>query len=300
MTAAQKKARENFTKAIEYRKKTGCSLKEAFAHVKGGKVGSAKKDHTALDILNYRSKVGDKKFKKLTPKQRVTNATKKTAKKRSKVSGYTGTIRNGNRTNVTYTNHSRVSEKKGGVVKKIGSTKKTPGEFVSLSGYSPTKEIVLGSIGKLKTIEKLIPEVKLRITRGKSVINENIKGVEDTARIFKKFIGRDKVQTQEFFAVMYLAQNLKVLGVYIHSMGTINSTSADIRLILAGALRIGAVNMIVCHNHPSGNLTPSGADLSLTKKLETAAAYHDIKIIDHVIISKDGYYSFLEHGNIKN
>jgi hypothetical protein len=87
MTAAQKKARENFTKAIAYRKKTGCSLKEAFAKVKVGKVGSSKKDHTALDILNYRSKIGDKKFKKLTPKQRVANATKKTAKKRTRKIG---------------------------------------------------------------------------------------------------------------------------------------------------------------------------------------------------------------------
>lgn len=296
---AQKKARENFKKAIEYRKKTGCSLKEAFAHISGKKtvtkkVGTVKKDLTAYDVLKYREKVGEKKFRALTPAQRVKGAQKNKVllsplKKKKKVAGYVTTIRKGSKTNVLYTKQSKLSGTK---------NKKVPSEFISLSGYEPTKEIVLGSIGKLKTIENLIPEVKVRITRGKSAINEIIKQSSDSEKIFKKFIGRDKIQTQEFFAVMYLAQSNKVLGVYVHSMGSINATSADIRLILAGALRIGAVAIIICHNHPSGNLTPSAADLSLTKKIKEAATYHDIRLVDHVIITKDGYYSFIDNGQL--
>jgi len=81
ISIAQKKARENFKKAIEYRKKTGCSLKQAFAHISGKKtvtkkVGTVKKDITAYDVLKYREKVGEKKFRSLTPAQRVKNAEK--------------------------------------------------------------------------------------------------------------------------------------------------------------------------------------------------------------------------------
>ena len=140
-----------------------------------------------------------------------------------------------------------------------------PSEFVSLSGYKETKEIVLGYVGKLKSIEKLIPEVKVRITRGKSVINDQIKSSRDNATIFKKFIGKDKIQTQEFFAVMYLSQSNKVIGVYVHSMGSINAKIADVRLILGSALRVGAVSLIICHNHPSGNMQPNEADIQLIK-----------------------------------
>lgn len=85
MTAAQKTARENFKKAIAYRTKTGCSLKQAFAHVKGNKVVTVKKklDHSAYDVLMYRQKVGEKKFKSLTPAKRVDGAKKiKSAKKK--------------------------------------------------------------------------------------------------------------------------------------------------------------------------------------------------------------------------
>ena len=130
------------------------------------------------------------------------------------------------------------------------------------------------------------------------MINDVIREASDSANVFKKFIGRDKIQTQEFFAVMYMAQNNKVLGVYVHSMGAMTATQADIRLILGGALRIGAVSMIISHNHPSGNLIPSDADLSLTKKIIQAAATHDIRVLDHIIVTKDGFYSFLQEGKM--
>lgn len=281
MTAAQKAAKANFKKAIEYRKKTGVSLKEAFAHVYGKKVGAAPKKKAA---------------KKAAPKKSAKKVVKKAAKK---VAGYVKTLRKGVITNVMYTNSGVKNKSSKPIQKKLFGTKiKSPSEFVSLSGYTATKEIVVGSIGKVKTIEKLIPEVKVRITRGKSVINDQIKSPRDTANIFKKFIGKDKIQTQEFFAVMYLSQSNKVLGVYVHSMGSINATSADVRLILGGALRLGAVGLIICHNHPSGNLNPSEADIQLTKKLIAAAKYHDIRVIDHIIISKDNQYSFLENNLI--
>ena len=73
-------------------------------------------------------------------------------------------------------------------------------------------------------------------------------------------------------------------------------TVADPRLILAAALKVGAVSVILCHNHPSGNLKASRADEELTQKIKCAAAYHDIKVLDHLIISNEGYYSFTDEG----
>lgn len=177
-----------------------------------------------------------------------------------------------------------------------GYEKKTPSINVKLSGYKQTKEIVIGTIGKLKTLQKMIPELKIRVTRGKSVVNNIISSAKITSDVFKKYIGRDKIQTQEFFAVMYLAQNNKVLGVYMHSMGAINATVTDIRLILGGALKMGAMGIIICHNHPSGNLRPSDADKNLTKQIIKAADIYSINVLDHIIITKDDFYSFAENG----
>jgi hypothetical protein len=114
ISTAQKKARENFKKAIEYRKKTGCTLKQAFAHISGKKtvtkkVGTVNKDLTAYDVLKYREKVGEKKFRALTPAQRVKGAEKNkvllSPLKKKKVAGYVKTIRQGNKTDVIYTKH---------------------------------------------------------------------------------------------------------------------------------------------------------------------------------------------------
>ena len=278
MTAAQKTAKANFKKAIEYRKKTGVSLKEAFAHVYGKKVGAAPKKKAAP------KKAAKKVAKKAAPKK----AAKKKHTKYGKVKAHTRRVAGTHKDTKSHNVNIRV----------LSGTNKIPSEFVSLSGYKETKEIVLGSVGKLKSIEKLIPEVKVRITRGKSVINDQIKSSRDSATIFKKFIGKDKIQTQEFFAVMYLSQSNKVIGVYVHSMGSINATSADVRLILGGALRVGAVSLIICHNHPSGNMQPSEADIQLTKKLIAAAKYHDIRVLDHIIIGKDNQFSFADNNLI--
>jgi len=71
---------------------------------------------------------------------------------------------------------------------------------------------------------------------------------------------------------------------------------ADPRLILAPALKLGTCAMILSHNHPSGNLKPSKADEELTQKIKNGAAYFDIKVLDHLILSAEGYYSFADEG----
>jgi DNA repair protein RadC len=89
-----------------------------------------------------------------------------------------------------------------------------------------------------------------------------------------------------------------VLAVYQFGMGGITATVMDKRLLLAAALKLGATSIILCHNHPSGNLTPSGADKEITKDIIKIADLHLIKVLDHIILTKDAYYSFAEQGLI--
>ena len=100
----------------------------------------------------------------------------------------------------------------------------------------------------------------------------------------------------EVFAVMFLNRANKVNHFEIVSEGGITGTVADPRVILKKALEEDAVSIILCHNHPSGSLKPSRADEELTSKIKEAAKYFDIKVLDHMIVSDSGYFSFADEG----
>ncbi len=105
-----------------------------------------------------------------------------------------------------------------------------------------------------------------------------------------------KDHNHEVFAVVFLNRANKINHFEIISRGGITGTVADPRTILKKALEENAVSIILCHNHPSGSLKPSRADEELTKKIKEAAKYFDIKVLDHIIVSEDGYYSFADEG----
>jgi DNA repair protein RadC len=100
----------------------------------------------------------------------------------------------------------------------------------------------------------------------------------------------------EVFAVLFLNRANKINHFQIISEGGITGTVADPRIILKKALDEDAVSLILCHNHPSGSLKPSRADEELTYKIKEAAKYFDIKVLDHLIVGDDGYYSFADEG----
>jgi len=100
----------------------------------------------------------------------------------------------------------------------------------------------------------------------------------------------------EVFAVLFLNKANKITHFEIVSRGGITGTVADPRIILKKALEEDATSIVLCHNHPSGNLRPSRADEELTYKIKEAARYFDIKIIDHIIVSEEGYFSFADEG----
>ncbi|HAT77466.1 MAG TPA: hypothetical protein DCS19_11730 [Flavobacterium sp.] len=100
----------------------------------------------------------------------------------------------------------------------------------------------------------------------------------------------------EEFWVLYLNNSNKVLSKLQQGKGGITGTLIDVRLVFKTALELGATAIILCHNHPSGGLIPSDADKQITKKLKAAGQNLDIQVLDHVIVTENGYYSFSDAG----
>lgn len=98
----------------------------------------------------------------------------------------------------------------------------------------------------------------------------------------------------EEFWILYLNNSNKILQTQQLSKGGITGTVVDIRLVFKPALQIGAVAIILVHNHPSGTLKPSAADIQLTKKVKVAGETLDIKVLDHLIVTEKAYFSFAD------
>ncbi len=102
----------------------------------------------------------------------------------------------------------------------------------------------------------------------------------------------------EEFWVLYLNQGSKILKVGQVSKGGLTSTVVDVRLIMQEALLQEATGLILCHNHPSGSVRPSTLDQSLTAQIVEAAKLLNIRVVDHIVMSGNAYYSFAEHGEV--
>ena len=135
-------------------------------------------------------------------------------------------------------------------------------------------------------------------TKVKASERPKVNSSKDIYNILKQVWDENKIDMLEEFKVIFLNRANRVTGVYDASSGGITGTVADPRLILAAAIKSLSVSIVLSHNHPSGNLKPSRADEELTLKIKEAANYHDINVLDHIIISSEGYYSFADEGLI--
>jgi DNA repair protein RadC len=106
------------------------------------------------------------------------------------------------------------------------------------------------------------------------------------------------IEYKEFFKVMLLNNANKLLGISHLSEGSIDRTSVDIRHIMQSVILSNATGIIVCHNHPSGNLLPSVQDNLVTQKINEACKIFDIFLADHLIISSENYYSYADDGRL--
>lgn len=158
-------------------------------------------------------------------------------------------------------------------------------DLVKIKGVGEAKAVTVMAaleLGKRRQAAELLPK-------------EMVNSTAECAKWLQLKIGDLK---HEVFAVLYLNRANKINHFEIVSVGGITGTVVDPKIILKMALETNAINIIMSHNHPSGNLKPSQSDKHLTNRLLEAAAYLDIKILDHIIVSDNGYYSFVEAGLI--
>lgn len=120
---------------------------------------------------------------------------------------------------------------------------------------------------------------------------ERISSSSTAYQYFRPIIG--ELPHEEFW-VLYLNNSNKILKPFQVSKGGITGTLVDVRIVLKQALELGAISIILAHNHPSGSLKPSNSDIKLTKKLKTACQSLDIKILDHLIVTEKAYFSFAD------
>ncbi|RDY60670.1 RadC family protein [Flagellimonas nanhaiensis] len=133
-----------------------------------------------------------------------------------------------------------------------------------------------------------------RRRRGEDTVKvTKIKGSRDAFDLLYPMMG--ELQHEEFW-IVYLNNSNKVMHKSQLSKGGITGTLVDVRLVLKQALELGAVGIILAHNHPSGTLRPSTADKQITEKLKTATEALDIKILDHLILTQNDYLSFADQG----
>ena len=116
--------------------------------------------------------------------------------------------------------------------------------------------------------------------------------------ILKETYPDEQIDHKEIFKALYLNRANHAVGCLTISEGGISGAVADIRLIFQGAVLLNATSLILTHNHPSGTLQPSRQDISLTKKTMEAGRIMGIDIVDHLILTREGYYSLKDNGDI--
>lgn len=162
-------------------------------------------------------------------------------------------------------------------------------------GKLSVKELMkIKGIGEAKAIS-IVAALELgRRKQASAVLQKDL--VSSSTDIARYLQTKLKDYRHEVFAILFLNRANKINHFEIVSEGGITGTVADTRIILRKALEEDAVSMVLCHNHPSGSLKPSRADEDLTKKIKEAARFFDIAVLDHVIVSDSGYYSFADEG----
>ncbi len=148
-------------------------------------------------------------------------------------------------------------------------------------------------LGAAKAIS-IAAALELGLRRHQLIVKkEVVKSSKDVAEFLRAKIAH---KAHEVFLVLYLNHGNRIISIDTISEGGITATVVDIRLILKKAVLNDATSILLCHNHPSGNLQPSKADEQITAKIKDAASFFDIKLLDHIIVSTDGYYSFADEG----
>jgi DNA repair protein RadC len=130
----------------------------------------------------------------------------------------------------------------------------------------------------------------------KASLRPKITKSTDSFEVLKKHWNLETIDFIEHFKLMLLNRANQVLGIIEISSGGICGTAVDPKVVYVAAIKSAASGIVLAHNHPSGNLQPSQADINLTRKLKGGGELLDIAVLDHLIISSEGYYSLADDG----
>lgn len=144
----------------------------------------------------------------------------------------------------------------------------------------------------------LLNEVQLSYKRNHELTFNKISSSQSANECIRKFFPIDQICYREHMYVLYLDNSNNVLGYHLLSIGGITGTLVDIRVLMQGALLTNAIGLILFHNHPSNNKNPSFSDKKLTEKIILSAETLDLKVLDHLIITENDYYSFADNGDL--
>ena len=149
----------------------------------------------------------------------------------------------------------------------------------------------------MKVYNKTIPEIRLKAKNG-AIKKVKFTKSEDCYKYFLEIFDEESLEVYEQVMVVFLNNSNETVGWYKASQGGIAGTVIDVRLVLKAGLDCYATAMIICHNHPSGKLVPSEQDNAITQKLKRASDLIDIELLDHLIISTSGFYSYQDEGKL--
>lgn len=151
-------------------------------------------------------------------------------------------------------------------------------------------------VGEAKALSIIAAMELGKRRRGAEIIDK--KKITSSRDVFEYFSGIVNDSNYEVFYILLLNRANKVIGSIQISEGGFSGTVADPKKIFKMALEQNATSIILCHNHPSGNIQPSDADLKLTSKLKQAGEMLDLPVIDHIIIGDEKYFSFADEGRL--
>ena len=148
----------------------------------------------------------------------------------------------------------------------------------------------------MKKYKTTISEYSLKYTKT-DIQKTKITTSESASKVIRQFYF-DDISIYESFFILLLNRANNTTGFAKISQGGTAGTVVDIKIIAKYAVDSLSPNIIICHNHPSGNKQPSDADLNITRKIKDALLLLDIKLVDHIIITENDFFSFADNGNL--
>ena len=148
----------------------------------------------------------------------------------------------------------------------------------------------------MKKYKNTISEYSLKYTKS-DIQKTKITTSESASNVIRKFYF-DDINIYESFFILLLNRANNTTGFAKISQGGTAGTVVDIKIIAKYAVESLSSAVIICHNHPSGNIKPSEADINITKKIKDALLLLDISLTDHIILSENNYYSFADNGDL--